>query len=43
MPYWEEALGQIQDTLEKLYLSTGLGTLQCGGGGWGERGLGFSA
>ena len=28
MPIWEENLGQAEDTLERLYLSVGLGTSQ---------------
>ena len=44
----EETSGLTRDTLEGLYLSTGLGTPQdspgrAGGSGWGEGCLGFSA
>lgn len=37
--------GKRQDTLERFYLSTGLGTLweTAGGRGWGEERLGFLA
>lgn len=46
MSHWEEALGQIQDTLEGLYLSAGLGMPLCsledlGGCDWGEGCLGI--
>jgi len=44
MSYQEEALGQIQDLLERLYVSVSLGTTQfrpgrARGGGWEEGGL----
>lgn len=48
MSYKEEAPGQTQGLLERLYLSAGWGTSwrppgSAGEGGWGERILAFSA
>ena len=40
MPIWEETLGQTKDTLERLYLLAGLGTLCCPPGGVGGSGRG---
>ena len=46
MPIGEETLGQTEDTLERLYLSTGLGTSRCPtgrvGGLAGERSVWMS-